>query len=58
VYENYNRTMKLKEILFEINKEDDEYINVIDILKIFTLKVINMDGEKNKTKTYYELLFN
>lgn len=58
VYENFNRTTKLKEILFEINKDDDKYINVIELLKIFNLKAIHMDGEKNKGRTYYELLFN
>ena len=58
VYENYNRTAKLKEVLFDINKDDNEYINILELIKIFTLKVIQMDSEKHKNKTYYEVLFN
>ncbi len=56
VYEDYERAKKLKEIIFEINKED-ELISLNDLLKIYTLKVLHMDSEKYKFKTYFDTLF-
>ncbi len=57
VYEDYNRVLKLKEIMFNINKDDEEYINVNDLLKIFNLKVIQLENDKFKNKTYFDALF-
>lgn len=57
VYENFNRVEKLKEIIFDINKDEDEMMNIVDLLKIFTLKAIQMDGDKYRNKTYSEVLF-
>ena len=58
MYENFHRPEKLKEILFEINKEDEEFIPILDFIKIVNLKVIHMDSEKHRNKTYFEVLFN
>jgi hypothetical protein len=57
VYEDFKRTEKLKEILFDINKDEDDLLNISDLLKILSLRVIHLDNDKNKNKTYYEVLF-
>ena len=63
-HEDYHRDLKLKEILFDINKntnqskEDseslmdmDEFINIID------LECISAETDKFQGKTYYDILF-
>ena len=63
-HEDYHRDLKLKEILFDINKntnqskEDseslmdmDEFINIID------LECISAESDKFQGKTYYDILF-
>jgi len=63
-HEDYHRELKLKEILFDINKntnqsqEDaeslmdmEEFINIID------LECISTEPEKFQGKTYYDILF-
>ena len=63
-HEDYHRELKLKEILFDINKntnqsqEDaeclmdmDEFINIID------LECISVEAEKYQGKSYYDVLF-
>ena len=63
-HEDYHRELKLKEILFDINKntnqskEDseslmdmDEFINIID------LECISAETDKFQGKTYYDILF-
>ncbi len=57
MYEDFKRTEKLKEILFDINKDEDDLLNISDLLKILSLRVIHLDNDKNKNKTYYEVLF-
>ena len=58
VYENFKRPEKVKEIIFDVNKDQDDLLNISYLLKIFTLKVAQIDNEKNKNKTYFEVLFN
>jgi hypothetical protein len=58
VHENYHRPTKLKEIIFDLNQNEYEKINLSEVLKIFTLKALGLDTEKWKNKTYYEVLFN
>lgn len=56
MHEKYNRVEKLKAILYDINKDDFDRINILELGKIFTLKALQLDG-KSKNKTYYEVLF-
>lgn len=56
-YEVFNRVEKLKEIIFYINKDDEDMIDINEILDIFSLKILNMIDKKNNGKTYYEILF-
>ena len=68
-HEDYHRDIKLKEILFEINKnqnvsqqsqEEAEGESVMDLdefINILTLDCISSEAEKYQGKTYYEALF-
>ena len=56
-YEPYDRVEKLKEIIFEINKDEDEMLDLFELCNLFTLKKLNMYDSKNEGKTYYEVLF-
>lgn len=56
-YEVYDRVEKLKEIIFEINKDDDEMLDVFELCNLFTLRKLNMFDTKNEGITYYEVLF-
>ena len=56
-YEIYNRVEKLKEIIFHINKDDDDQINLNELCSLLTLKTLNLYDKKNEGKTYFEVLF-
>jgi hypothetical protein len=57
VYEDFNRIEKLKDILFDINKDEDDMINFNDFIKTLNLRNIYLDNEKYPEKTYYDVLF-
>ena len=57
MYEDYNRIEKLKDILFDINKDEDDYINFGDFIKTLNLRNIYLDNEKYAEKTYFDVLF-
>ena len=67
-HEDYHRDIKLKEILFDINKninqsqgqEENEGESVIDFdefITILNLECITAEPEKYQGKTYYDALF-
>ena len=67
-HEDYHRDIKLKEILFDINKninqsqgqEENEPESVIDLdefITILNLECVSSEPEKYQGKTYYEALF-
>lgn len=43
--------------MFDINKDADDLIDINEICKIFTMKVIHIDNEKFANKTYYQVIF-
>ena len=57
MYEDYNRIEKLKDILFDINKDEDDLINFVDFIKTLNLRNIYLDNEKYTEKTYFDVLF-
>lgn len=57
MYEDFNRIEKLKDILFDINKDEDDLINFNDFIKTLNLRNIYLDNEKYSEKTYYDVLF-
>ncbi len=57
MYEDFNRIEKLKDILFDINKDEDDMINFNDFIKTLNLRNIYLDNEKYPEKTYYDVLF-
>ena len=67
-HEDYHRDIKLKEILFDINKnqsqaqeqEENETETVIDLdefISILNLECLSSEPDKYQGKTYYEALF-
>jgi hypothetical protein len=57
-HENFNRSERLKEIIFDLNKEEEEdLVDINEICKIFTLRSIQIDNEKYANKTYYQVIF-
>ena len=63
-HEDYHREMKLKEILFDINKntnqsqEDAESLMDMDeFINIINLECISAEADKFQGKTYYDILF-
>jgi hypothetical protein len=63
-HEDYHREVKLKEILFDINKntnqsqEDAECLMDMDeFINIINLECISVEADKFQGKTYYDILF-
>ena len=56
-HEDYHRDVKLKEILFDINKTEGDVVNMNEFINIINLKKIGLDADKLEAKTYYEVLF-
>ena len=63
-HEDYHRDIKLKEILFDINKnqgqesnEGEAVVDLEEFISILTLECLNSEPEKFQGKTYYEALF-
>ena len=56
-YKEYNRVMRLKEIIFNINKDDNDMIDINDICDVFTLRIIGLNDNKYDDKTYFDVLF-
>lgn len=57
-YEVFNRVDILKGIIFDINKDEDEMIDLFDLCDLFTLKKLYLgDIETLENRTYYEVLF-
>ena len=67
-HEDYHRDIKLKEILFDINKshnaeqkseevEGESVVDMDDFISILSLECITPEADKYQGKTYYEALF-
>ena len=67
-HEDYHRDVKLKEILFDINKnqnpaegqeenEGEAVVDLEDFITILTLECVTTETDKYQGKTYYESLF-
>ena len=56
-HEDFHREVKLKEVLFDINKNNEEKININNFIDILNLHCLNLNSEKLKDKNYYEVLF-
>ncbi len=64
-HEDYHRELKLKEILYDINKQDDEEgsLDLEKFINIINLKCVSNEIEADKFlekcqgKTYYDVLF-
>jgi hypothetical protein len=56
-HEDFHREVKLKEVLFDINKNNDEKVNINNFINILNLHCLNLNSDKLKDKNYYEVLF-
>ena len=62
-HEDYHREIKLKEIIFNINKNnqekegEDALLDLTQFISIINLECLSIDADKYKEKNYYEVLF-
>jgi hypothetical protein len=62
-HEDYHREIKLKEIIFNINKNnqekegEDALMDLTQFISIINLECLSIDADKYKEKNYYEVLF-
>ena len=59
-HEDFHRDVKLKEILFDVNKtvtEEGEFLDFEDFIKILDLRAVELDYEKLQGESYYEVMF-
>lgn len=56
-YEVFDRVERIKEIIFEINKDEDDMIDIFELCNLFTLKKLNLFDSKNEGRSYYDVLF-
>ena len=63
-HEDYHRELKLKEILFDINKNtnqsqesEESLLDMEEFINIIDLECITSEVEKFQGKSYYDILF-